>query len=122
ETRSPAIQRNSRLPLDRFGDRPLIVLAEEDDGRVVKAREDGCLIDVALTGSAVAEVADHCHVASRVTGADEAVAFHTHGVAGGMQHLGPDDDRVEMESILLRIPAAKINSSEQAQQVHWVDT
>ena len=101
EAGSPAIQRNSRLPLDRLGDRPLVVLAEEHDGRVVGAGEDECLVDIALTGGAVAEVADHRHVAVRIAGADEAVAFHTHCVARGMQRLRADNDCVEMESALL---------------------
>src|SRR5215211_2041293 len=121
EARSPAIQRNSRLPLNRFRDRPLIVLAEEDDWCVVGAGENERLVDIALAGSAVAEVADDRHVAVGVASADESVAFHTHRVAGGMQRLRPDDDRVEVETRLLRIPAAKINSAEQGQQVHRVN-
>ena len=50
---SPAIQRNSRLPLDRLGDRPLIVLADEDDGGVIGAGEDEGFVDIALAGCAV---------------------------------------------------------------------
>ena len=73
------------------------------------------------TRGAVAEVADHCHVALGIAGADEAVAFHAHRVAGGMEGLRPDDDGVEMESALLRVPATKINSTEQGQQVQRVD-
>ena len=47
---------------------------------------------------------------------------HAHGVAGGMQRLRPNDDRVEVETRLLRIPLAKINPAEQGEQMHRVNT
>ena len=64
---------------------------------------------------------DHGHVAVGITGADEAVAFHAHGVAGGMQRLRPDDDR-RGGNASSGIPPAKINPAEQGEQMHRVDT
>ena len=74
-----------------------------------------------MAGRAVAKVADDCHVAIGVPSTDEAVAFHGHGVAGGVQRLRTDDFGVEMKTALLGVPATKINSAEQGQQVHRVD-
>ena len=52
------VERDPGLLLERLGDRPLVVLAEEDDGRVEDAGPDEGLVDVALAGGAVAEVGD----------------------------------------------------------------
>ena len=48
EAAGALVERDPGLPLDRLGDRPLVVLAEEHDGRVVDARVDERLVDVAL--------------------------------------------------------------------------
>ena len=102
-----------RLLLDRLGDRPLVVLAEEHHRRVEDAGVDERLVDVALAGRAVTEVGD-----DRALGA---VLLHAHGVAGRVQRLGADDDRVEVEVLLVRVPAAVVHAAEQAQQVERVD-
>src|SRR4028119_2391918 len=82
------VERNPRLTLDGLGDRPLVVLAEKHDRRVVGGREDERLVHVALTGGAVAEVGDHGRVAIGVAGADGAVALDAHGGAGGGGRAG----------------------------------
>src|SRR4051794_3883778 len=90
-------ERDAGLLLDGLGDGPLVVLAEEDD-RCVEARGvDERLVDVALGGGTVAEVADDSRVAVGVAGADVAVHPHAHRVTRRVQRLGPDDDRVEVE-------------------------
>ena len=104
-----------------LGDGPLVVLAEEHDRGVVHRGEDERLVDVALGGGAVAEVGDHGGVALGVAGADVAVALDAHGVAGRVQRLGADDDRVEVEVLLVRVPAAVVDAAEQAEQVERVD-
>ena len=53
-------QRNPRLTLDRLRDGPLIVLAVEDDGRVVGGGEDHPLVRVTLTRRTVPEERDRC--------------------------------------------------------------
>ena len=70
---------------------------------------------------AVAEVGDHRRVAVGVAGADDAVALHAHGVAGGVQGLRADHDRVEAEVVLARVPAALVDAAEQAEQLERVD-
>ena len=115
------VERDPRLALDRLGDRPLVVLAEEHDRGVVGGGEDERLVDVALRGRAVAEVGDHGGVAVGVAGADDAVALHAHGVAGGVQGLRADDDRVEAEVVLVGVPAALVDAAEQAEQLERVD-
>ena len=79
------------------------------------------LVDVALAGRAVAEVGDDGGVAVVVAGADAAVALDAHRVAGGVQGLGADDDRVEVEVLLVRVPAAVVDAAEHAEQVDRVD-
>ena len=69
----------------------------------------------------VTEVRDHGGVALRVTGADHAVALHAHGVAGGVQGLCADHDRVETEVVLAGVPAALVDAAEQAEQLERVD-
>ena len=68
-------------------------------------------------GGAVAEVGDHGGVAVGVAGADHAVALHAHGVAGRVQRLGADHDRVEVEVVLGGVPAALVDAAEQAEQL-----
>ena len=72
-------------------------------------------------GRAVAEVGDHRRVAVGVAGADDAVALHAHRVAGGVQGLGADHDRVEAEVVLVGVPGALVDAAEQAEQVERVD-
>ena len=107
EAERALVERDPRLALDRLGDRPLVVLAEEHDRGVVGRGEDERLVDVALAGGAVAEVGDHGRVAVGVAGADGAVALDAHRVAGGVQRLGADHDRVEAEVVLVRVPARR---------------
>ena len=121
EAERALVQRDLRLPLDRLGDGPLVVLAEEHDRRVEDAGPDERLVDVALAGRAVAEVADHGRVAVGVAGADDAVALQPHRVAGGVQGLRADHDRVEVEAVVDRVPAALVDAAEQAEQVQRVD-
>ena len=114
-------ERGAGLLLVGLGDGPLVVLAEEHDRAVVDAGEDERLGDVALAGGAVAEVGDDGGVAVVVAGADAAVALHAHGVAGGVQGLRADDDRVEVEVLLVGVPAAVVDPAEHAEQVDRVD-
>ena len=107
------VERDAGLPLGRLGDRPLVVLAEEDDRRVVDRGEGEGLGDVALAGGAVAEVGDDRRV--------RAVLGDAHRVAGGVQRLRADDDRVEVEVVAVRVPAAVVHAAEHAEQVRRVD-
>src|SRR4051812_36654880 len=50
---APLVERDASLALDRLGDRPLVVLAEEDHRGVVAGGEDERLVDVALRRRAV---------------------------------------------------------------------
>ena len=121
EAQRALVERDAGLALDRLGDGPLVVLAEEHDGGVVGRGEDERLVDVALRGRAVTEVGEHGRVALGVAGADDAVALHAHGVAGGVERLGADDDRVETEVVLVGVPAALVDAAEQAEQPQRVD-
>jgi hypothetical protein len=107
------------LPSTR--DRPLVVLAEEDHRRVVRRREDERLVHVALRGGAVAEERHHAGVALGITGADQAVALDAHRVAGRVQRLGADDDRVVAEVVLGRVPGALVDAAEQAEDPQRVE-
>ena len=109
-------ERDAGLLLDGLGDGPLVVLAEEDDRGIEARGVDERLVDVTLRGGAVAEVADDGGVAVGVAGADVAVHPHAHRVARGVQRLGPDDDRVEVEVVLLRVPAALADAAEELQR------
>ena len=51
----------------------------------------------------------------------DAVALHAHRVAGGVQGLGADDDRVEAEVVLGRVPVAVVDAAEQAEQLERVE-
>ena len=50
-----------------------------------------------------------------------AVLGDAHGVAGGVQRLRADDDRVEVEVVAVRVPAAVVHAAEHAEQVRRVD-
>src|SRR5690606_6063033 len=52
---------------------------------------------------------------------DLAVELLPHGVAGGVQALVADDDRVGVEAGLLRVPAAVVGAAEDAEQFGGVD-
>ncbi len=112
EAGGPAVQRDLGLVGGRLGDRPLVVLAEEDHRSVVDRGEGEGLGDVALAGGAVAEVRDH-----RVV---RAVLGDAHRVTGGVQGLRADHDGVEVEVLLVRVPAAVVHAAEHAEQVERV--
>ena len=61
---------------------------------------------------AVAEVGEDGGVAVGVTGADDAVALHAHGVAEGVQRLRADHDRVEAEVVFGRVPGPLVDTAE----------
>ena len=84
EPRGAVGDRPDGLHADGLGDRPLVVLAEEDHGSLEAGGENHGLVDVALAGGTVAEVGDGDRV--------DAVALAAHRVAGGVQCLGADDD------------------------------
>src|SRR5699024_3016448 len=73
-----------------FGDRPVVVLAEEHHRGVVDGGEGQCLVQVTLGSGTVAEVGDHGTVPVRVAGADVAVALDAHRVPGGVQRVRAD--------------------------------
>ena len=111
--RDPALRRRRRR------DAPLVVLAEEHDRAVVDAGPHERLVDVALAAGPVAEVGDHGLAGLRV--ADRAVLGDPHRVAGGVQRLAADHDRVERELLLVRVPPAVAGAAEQAEQLDRVD-
>lgn len=112
EAGGAAVQRDLGLGGGGLGDRPLVVLAEEDHRGVVDRGEGEGLVDVALAGGAVAEVGDH-----RVV---RAVLGDAHRVAGGVQGLRADHDGVQVEVLLVRVPAAVVHAAEHAEQVQRV--
>ena len=112
----PPVQRDPALALHRLGDRPLVVLAEEHDRRIGHRCPDESLVDIALAGRAVAEVGD----GRLAVLADRAVPLDAHRVAGGVQRLAADDDRVQVEVVLLRVPAAMADSAEQLKQLRRI--
>ena len=110
------VQRLAALPLQRLGDGPLVVLAEEHHRGVVHRGPDERLVHVALAGRAVAEVGDH----GLAVLAHRAVALDAHGVAGGVQRLAADHDRVQVEVVRAGIPAAVADPAVQAEQQRGV--
>src|SRR4028118_1250193 len=68
-------------------------------------------------GCSVAEVGDDAAGSVGIAGADDSVALHAHRVAGGMQGLRADDDRVEPEALVGGVPRAVVDTAEQSQQV-----
>ena len=52
--------------------------------------------------------------------AHRAVALDAHRVAGGVQRLAADDDRVQVEVVRGRVPAAVADAAEQLKQLHRV--
>src|SRR5580692_2128147 len=114
EAACPLVDRGPALALGRRRDRPLVVLAEEHDRRVEDRRPGERLAHVALAGGAVAEVDDGGLVLGRF-------ALDAHRVPGGMQGLVADDDRVEVELMLLRVPAAVVDAAEELEQAERVE-
>ena len=108
------VERQPGLAFGGLGDGPLVVLAEEHERRVVHRRPHEALVHVALRGGAVAEVDDR---GLAVVVADLALEALAHGVAGGVQHLVADDDRVQVEALLDRVPRAVVGAAEDAEQL-----
>ena len=108
------VDRDPALPLRRCGDGELVVLAEEDQRGVEHRRPGERLAHVALAGGAVAEVDDHGLVL-------RGVALYAHRVPGGVQRLVADDDRVEVELVLLRVPGAVVDAAEHLDQPQRVE-
>jgi hypothetical protein len=100
-------------PLERLGDRPLVVLAEEHDRGVEDAGPYEGLVDVTLTGGAVAE--------ERHRGTVGAVALQPHRVPRRVQRLRADHDRVQLEALVVGVPAALAGATEQPEQRDRVD-
>jgi hypothetical protein len=114
-------QRHLALRLDRLGDGPLVVLAEEHHRQVPGRGPDERLVHIALAAGPVAEERDDGGVSIGVTGTDGAVALNTHRVAGRMQGLGTDDDRVEAEVVAAGVPSAQVRAPEQPEQDQRID-
>src|SRR5262249_56302433 len=96
------------VAFERFGNGPLVVLAEEHDRGVENRRPDKRLVHIALAGGAVAEE-DNGRLAVL---ADQPVALDAHCVTGGVQGLGADDDGVEVEVVVGGVPAAVTGAAE----------
>ena len=111
----PLIQRYPGLAIQRCGDRPLVVLAEEDHRCVVDGGPDEALVHIALRGGAVTEETDR---GLRVLGvADLSIQPLSHCVAGGVQALVGDHDGVKLEAGADRIPRALIDAAEDAEDL-----
>ena len=117
-TGGAAVDGERGLPVQGLGDRPLVVLAEEDDGRVVDGGEVERLVGVALAGGSVTEVGDH----GAAVLADGAVALDAHRVAGRVQGLAADDDGVQVEPVFVGVPATVGDAAEHAEQFLGFDT
>src|SRR5262249_15664176 len=117
EATGPLIERNAGLPLRWLGNRPLVVLAEKHDRRIVHRRPAEGLAHVSTAGGPITEIGDGgLAVLTECT-----VPLDAHRVAGGVQRLAADHDRVVVEPVLLRIPATVADAAEkpeQRQRVH----
>src|SRR5664280_745295 len=122
EAAGPLVERDPGLSLDRLGDGPLVVLAEEDDRRVRGRRIDERLVDIALSAGTITKVGDDRCVPVWVAVADSVVVLDTHRVTNSVQSLRADDDRVEVEVVLVRVPTPVVDPAEQPQQVQRVDS
>src|ERR1019366_8908745 len=122
EATGPLVERDPGLSLDRLGDGPLVVLAEEDDRRVRGCRVDEGLVDVSLSAGTITKVGDDGCVPVWVAVADGVVVLDAHRVANSVQSLSPDDDGVEVEVVLVRVPPPVVDPAEQPQQVQGVDS
>src|SRR4051795_3267413 len=86
----------ARLRLERRRDRPLVVVAEENQRRLHDRREVGALVEGALARRAVAEVGDR----------DGRVALQllAPGDAGGVRDVGRDRHADRGDAVVRRIP------------------
>ena len=89
----------------------MVVLAEEHDRGIVDRGVVEGFVGVALAGGSVAEVGDD----SGAVFTECPVPLHTHRIPGGVQHLVADDDRVEVEVVLVRVPAPVGDAAEHGQ-------
>jgi hypothetical protein len=101
-------------------------LAVEDDGSVVHGGPDEALVDVALAGGTVTEEADgglvHRAVVARAHRVpDSALEPLAHRIAGGVEALVADDDRVQVEAGGQRVPATVVGAPEDPEQLGGVD-
>src|SRR4029077_19138590 len=112
----PLVERYAALPFQRFGNGPLVVLAEEHDRGLENRRPDKALFTSALAGGAVAEV-DNGRLAVL---ADQPVTLDAHCVTGGVQGLGADNDGVEVKVVVCGIPAAVTDAAEERQELSRV--
>src|SRR5437879_2242596 len=86
------------LLLERYGDRPLVVLADEHDRHVPDPREVQRLVEVTLAGRAVAEIRHDDRVVAAVLGGV--------GQADRVGELRPHRDRDGKVALIGRRPAA----------------
>src|SRR5699024_1282450 len=84
------------LPGGGFGDRPVVVLAEEHHRRVVDGGEHHRFVDVALRGGAVTVVGDHRAVPVGITGPHVTITLYRHRIPGGMQGVRADHQGVQV--------------------------
>lgn len=87
----------------------MVVLADEDDGRLVGGREDHGLVDVTLAGRAVAEVRHGDLVRALVADAQ--------GVADRVQRLRTDDDLERGHAERLRVVSCTLLTAPHADVV-----
>ena len=115
------VERLVRLHGDGHRDGPLVVLQEEDERHLVARREDIRLVGVALACRAVTEVNDGRLVFVEVAGARGTVELLAEGVAGRVERLGADDQRVGTNAVAFRRPSAVGHAAQQAEHVDEVD-
>jgi hypothetical protein len=108
EAGGPLVEGHAGLAFVGFGDRPLVVLAEEHKGGVVHRGEVQGLAHIALAGGAVPEIGDG--------GRFGAVHGHAHRVAGGVQRLRADHEGVEVEVVVRGVPATVADAPEHGEQ------
>src|ERR671922_43955 len=87
-----------RLRLERRRDRPVVVVAEEDEWRPHHRREVGALVERALGGRAVAEVDDRARAL--------AAQLLPPGEAGRVRHVRADRDADRGDVVVGRVPPA----------------
>ena len=87
-----------RLRRERRRDRPLVVVAEEDEGRPHHGGEVRALVERAFRGGAVAEVDDRARTLTAQLLAPRE--------PGGMRHVGADRDADRGDAPVQRVPPA----------------
>src|SRR5262249_12499109 len=90
----------------------------EHHRRVADRSPDESFVHVTLASGPVAEVDDR----GLAVLANRSVALDPHRVAGRVQSLRADHDRVEVEVVLLGVPAAMADAAVELEQLRWVDT